>query len=263
MGYETRTRVAFHGPDNLAPKTVLQNRVDAYSAMMGLTGGTTEQRRCVMGTGEASPVQVVRLGKDRGDEVATLMGRAFQEDPRFVHACPDSDERAAWTPWLFRWPAWAGFLFGQTLGTVGRLDGVAATIGPGGAEFSEEQLIQCGYGQGREVVGAAVWERSMTALDAALEPAHEALHQAVPELHWLLDVIAVEPAQQGRGVGSALLRAVSERADADGTPIALLTYNSANLGIYQHFGYGVVCEGMVSGSEVPWWGMRRDPGCSR
>jgi GNAT superfamily N-acetyltransferase len=231
--------------------------------MMGRDGGATKQRRCIMGTGEASPVQVVRLDEDRGDEVTALMGRAFQEDPLFVHACPDADERAAWTPWLFRWPTRAGVLFGQTLGTVVRLDGVVAMIGPGGAAFSEEQSVQCGYRHGREVVGTAVWDRSIIALDEALEPAHEALHQTVPELHWLLDVIAVEPAQQGRGVGSALLRAVSERADADRTPIALMTYNPANLGIYQHFGYGVVCEGRVSGSGVPWWGMRRDPGSSR
>jgi hypothetical protein len=66
-------------------------------------------------------IQVVPLGEDRGDEVAALMGRAFQDDPLFVHACPDPGDRARWLPWMFRWSAWKGFLFGQTLGTAGRL----------------------------------------------------------------------------------------------------------------------------------------------
>jgi ribosomal protein S18 acetylase RimI-like enzyme len=204
-------------------------------------------------------IQVVALGSDRGDEVTALMGRAFQNDPLFAYACPDASERARWMPWLFRWSAWLGFLFGQTLGTMGRLDGVAVTVGPDGGEFAEEQLAGFGYGQGREAVGAAIWDRANAKLTAALEPAHEALHQVMPEPHWLLDVIAVEPACQGYGVGRALLHAVNERADADGVPIALLTYEPTNLGFYHRSDYRVFCEGTVMGNDLHWWGMRRDP----
>jgi ribosomal protein S18 acetylase RimI-like enzyme len=82
----------------------------------------------------------------------------------------------------------------------------------------------------------------------------------VPEPHWYLDVIAVEPARQGRGIGGTLLRAVSARADADGTPVVLLNYQPTNLPLYQRNGYEVVCHGAAPGSGLPWWGMRRDPG---
>ena len=212
-----------------------------------------------MATGSDQLIEVVPLGEERGDEVAALMGRAFQDDPLFVHACPDPGERARWLPWLFRWSTWKGFLFGQTLGTAGRLDGVVATIGPAGGEFTEEQLPRFGYGQGREVVGAAIWDQSVAALNAAFEPADAALHRAVPEPHWYLDVLAVEPAQRGRGIGGALLRAVQVRADADEIPIVLLTYQPTNLPLYQRHGYAVVCQGTASGSGLPWWGMRCDP----
>jgi ribosomal protein S18 acetylase RimI-like enzyme len=205
-------------------------------------------------------IQAVPLGEDRGDEVAALMGRAFQNDPLFAHACPDPSERARWLPWLFRWSAWKGFLFGQVLGTAGRLDGVVAMIGPDGGEFSEEQLARFGYGQGREAVGSAVWDRAVAVINAAFEPADAALHRTVPEPHWYLDVIAVDPAQQGRGIGGTLLRAVSARADADGTPVVLLTYQPTNLPLYQRHGYEVVCQGTASTSGLLWWGMRRDPG---
>ena len=205
-------------------------------------------------------IEVVPLGVDQGDEVAALMGRAFQHDPLFAHACPDPSERARWLPWLFRWSTWKGFFFGQVRGTTGRLDGVAAMIGPGGGDFTQEQLASFGYERGREAVGAAVWDRSIAVINAAFEPADAALHRAVPEPHWYLDVIAVDPARQGRGIGGALLRAVSARADADRAPVVLLTFQPASLPLYERNGYVIVCDGIVPGSELPWWGMRRDPG---
>ncbi len=205
-------------------------------------------------------IQVVPLGEDRGDEVAALMGRAFQDDPLFVHACSDPGDRARWLPWVFRWSTWKGFLFGQTLGTAGTLDGVVATIAPGGGEFTDEDLARFGYGRGREMVDAEVWDRAIERVNAAFEPADAALHRAVAEPHWYLDVIAVEPAAQGRGIGGALLRAVHARADADGVPIALLTYQPTNLPFYRRHGYTVVCEGTAPGNGLRWWGLRRDPG---
>ncbi len=43
------------------------------------------------------------------------------------------------------------------------------------------------------------------------------------EPHWLLDQVAVEPAAQGRGIGSALIRHAVARADADRLPLFLET----------------------------------------
>jgi ribosomal protein S18 acetylase RimI-like enzyme len=204
-------------------------------------------------------IQVVPLGEDRGDEVAALMGRALQDDPLFVHACPDPGDRGRWLPWMFRWSAWKGFLFGQTLGTAGRLAGVVATIGPGGGEFTEEDLARFGYRRGREAVGAEVWDRAIERVNAAFDPADVALHRAVSEPHWYLDVIAVDPAQQGRGIGGALLRAVHARAAADGAPTVLLTHQPTNLPIYDRHGYVVVCQ-RTTRSGPRWWGLRRNPG---
>ena len=76
-----------------------------------------------------------------------------------------------------------------------------------------------------------------------LEPAEEALHRAVPKPNWYLDAIAVEPGQQGRGIGSALLDAARAHTDAAGLPISLLTFQPRNLALYQCQGYAIVCEG--------------------
>jgi GNAT superfamily N-acetyltransferase len=46
------------------------------------------------------------------------------------------------------------------------------------------------------------------------------------EPHWYLAFLGVEPSEQGRGVGSALLRPVLDRAAAEGAPAWLETATS-------------------------------------
>jgi GNAT superfamily N-acetyltransferase len=138
-----------------------------------------------------------------------------------------------------------------------------ALIGPEGGEFTEEDLARFDYRRGREAVGADIWDQSVGRVNVAFEPADAALHRAVSEPHWYLDAIAVEPTRQGLGIGGSLLRAAAARADADGMPIVLLTYQPRNLALYRRHGYVAVCEGTLRGGELPWWGMRRDPGRSR
>jgi GNAT superfamily N-acetyltransferase len=216
-----------------------------------------------MGTDPSEPVHIVPLTDERSEDVATVIARAFQHDPLCIAACPDPTARALWLHHGFRMGMWMGYRFGQVLGTDGRLDGIAVLVAPGAGTLTAEDMAGLGYERGREVVGADLWDRSRTAVLAMLAVGEEALERAVPEPHWTLDAIAVEPDRQGRGIGSALLDAVHARIDADEMPIALLTYQPRNLPLYQRHGYAVVCEGHVSRSEVRWWGMRRDPSKSR
>jgi ribosomal protein S18 acetylase RimI-like enzyme len=204
--------------------------------------------------------RMVRLGEERGDEASALLARAFHEEPLFVYACPDPGDRARWLPWYFRWSVWAGYACGATLGTAGRLDGVAAAIGPGGGELTEEQLVRVGAARGRETVGAAVWDRATEALHAVFATADAAFQRAVPEPHWHLDVLGVDPLRRGMGIGGSLLRAVHARAAADGVPVALLTRQPRNLAWYRRHGYQVACQGVDARSGLPWWALRRDPG---
>jgi len=213
-----------------------------------------------MSTDATLPFGVVRLAEDRSEDVAAVIARAFQDDPLCIAACPDPTERALWLRWGFRMGMWMGFRFGQVLGTADRLDGVAVMVAPGGGTLTEEDMAGLGYRRGREEVGAELWDRSRIAVLAMLDDAEQVLYQAVPEPYWYLDTVAVEPAQQGRGIGSALLHAVQTRSDTDGLPVVLLTYQPKNLALYQRHGYAVICEGTAPNRGPPWWGMRRDPG---
>src|SRR5215208_1385829 len=113
-----------------------------------------------MGIEAPEPVHIVRLGEDRGEDVAVLIARAFQDDPLCIAACPDPNERALWLHYGFRMGMWMGFRFGQVLGTAGRLDGVAVLVAPDAGTLTEGDMAGLGYERGRERVGAELWDRS-------------------------------------------------------------------------------------------------------
>jgi ribosomal protein S18 acetylase RimI-like enzyme len=197
------------------------------------------------------------LGEEHATKSTEIVGRAFQNDPLFVYGCPDPEARARYLPRLFMWSVWRGLLFGELLGTDGDLDGVAAIIGPASGDLSMEQIDKIGYSQNRELVGPDVWDPATAALNRVFAPIDAELHRSVPEPHWYLDAIAVDPARQGQGIGGRLLDAVNRRADEDDIPIVLLTLQPRNLPLYERYGYETVCGGTEKSSGLAWWGMRR------
>ena len=76
---------------------------------------------------------------------------------------------------------------------------------------------------------------------------------------WYLEIIGVDPAVQGRGIGTALIQHGMERAQADGLPAFLETSVEGNVAYYERLGFRVVEEGdaPLGGPHV--WFMRRDP----
>lgn len=79
------------------------------------------------------------------------------------------------------------------------------------------------------------------------------------EPHWSLSLIGADPAAQGQGHGSALLRSGLAQADAAGMPVYLESSKAANLPVYEHFGFTVREEVPLPGDGPMLWGMWREP----
>jgi GNAT superfamily N-acetyltransferase len=76
--------------------------------------------------------------------------------------------------------------------------------------------------------------------------------------HWYLPLIGVEPSQQGRGVGSVLLRHALEAADRDRLPAYLESSNPRNVPLYERHGFALL--GTIQhGSSPPVFPMLRQP----
>lgn len=66
-----------------------------------------------------------------------------------------------------------------------------------------------------------------------------------------LVMIGTRPEAQGRGLGSALLRAISAEADAAGLPLYLEAATEAAAALYERYGYQTVGTMEVEGHAVP------------
>jgi GNAT superfamily N-acetyltransferase len=76
--------------------------------------------------------------------------------------------------------------------------------------------------------------------------------------HYYLAILGVEPAAQGRGLGSALLAPMLERCDAEGVPAYLESSKESNLAFYGRHGFRVTGEvDLLRGPRL--WLMWREP----
>ncbi len=85
----------------------------------------------------------------------------------------------------------------------------------------------------------------------------ERAHPADPP-HWYLAVLGTDPAHQGAGVGSALIRAITDRCDTQGLGAYLESSKEQNVPFYARHGFKVV-ERVDPGGQPPTWTMWRDP----
>ncbi|MFP3943523.1 MAG: GNAT family N-acetyltransferase [Alphaproteobacteria bacterium] len=75
---------------------------------------------------------------------------------------------------------------------------------------------------------------------------------------WYLPMIAADPACQGRGLGSALMKHAVRRCDEEGLPAYLESTNPRNVPLYERHGFEVMGE-MQAGSSPVMHPMIREP----
>lgn len=198
---------------------------------------------------------IVPLRSDRIAEAAHVLARAFADDPGLLFVLPDHEERACLAPELAR----IGLQFAERCGipltTSGTVRGAAIWFPPGATAPSAADLAETEISAAPMLLGAKAWDRLRTMLDH-LDELHLA---AMPEPHWYLTAIGVDPAWQRRGVGAALMQPIFEIADRDGLPCYLESPTAANTRYYLSHGFDVIGETDIPGSDVHVWQMRRNP----
>ena len=86
------------------------------------------------------------------------------------------------------------------------------------------------------------------------------IHKArVPEPHWYLMVVGVDPALHNQGVGSAIVREGLALADRESKPCYLETSERRNLAFYERLGFVVLEEATLGNGGPKAWAMRRVP----
>ncbi|MFI1018929.1 GNAT family N-acetyltransferase [Streptomyces sp. NPDC020965] len=220
-------------------------------------------------SGETKSVR--RAGSSDRETVVRLLDAAFQDDPVSGWVFPDEEGRRATHPLLM------GAIVDIVL-EAGRVevlaDGSAVALwmsvpdgerGRQGHEAAHESDPDSDSGDGD---GEAEDEADGPAqLRAAIDPDNERIEtmgRLTAEIHprhpheylWL---IAVDPARQGEGRGTALLRPTLDRCDREGSALYLEASSARGRDLYRRLGFTTMERTLVLPDGPTLWPMWRDP----
>lgn len=192
----------------------------------------------------AAPLLRTATGAEAGRCLAVLT-LAFGSDPPFRWLWPDPQQ------YLEAFPRYARALCGSALehGTAHYAQGFSGVVLslPPGVEPDKAAL--------KGVVQAMVAEERKGALFAMVEQMG-AFHPR--EAHWYLSLIGVDPAHQGKGIGSVLLSQALSACDGQKLPAYLEATSPRNIRFYQRHGFEALGRIQV-GDAPPVVPMRRNP----
>ena len=197
--------------------------------------------------------ELLRLTLKERDAGAAVLGRAFTEYELLRYYFPDKTQRHVVANTFVFIGLSVCLKYGEVYASSEKLEGVAAWLPPRKAPFGARQII-------RSVPLPVVLRfgrqgaNRLRAYGSYINNLHRRL---VPYPHWYLQIIGVDPAYQGQGFSGRLPRPVLERIDREGMPCFLETNTDKNVAIYRRFGFEVVSEDKLPGTEVTTFAMLR------
>ncbi len=175
------------------------------------------------------------------------MARAFFHDPAAQLILPQEPSRLKALKWMMRTAIGYGLRYG-TVSVTDQSDGAAIWLPPSQSHFSFSQAMHTGmlgaplrFGCGAllRLVRMANW----------LEAPHKRI---ASQPHWYLLLLAVDPDRQSQGLGRNLIQPGLSRADAEGLPCYLETFNEHSVLFYEKHGFCMKYQGQLPSGPTFW-----------
>ena len=160
---------------------------------------------------------------DKEDAVFAILTLAFSSDPAARWTWPEAK------PFIAAFPR-----FAKAFGGAAFARGTALRVGSAGAAL----WLPPGVGPDSDAISALMQSTAdaQTAVDGPKVGQQMERHH-LKEPHWYLPLLGVDPRHQGTGVGSALLKHVTDICDRDGALAYLESSNLANVALYERHGF--------------------------
>ena len=189
--------------------------------------------------------EAIRPDTLQDELLATVLGRAFLDEPNVVYVLPDQPARRELLTSFLAEAIRGARLYGH-IDTAPTIDGAALWISPG-REFSLAQRVQA-----RTVAKPVKRRKSFKRYVKLATAVEEVRYRLIREPHWYLLALSLEPIQQARSMGNALIKPGLARADSDGLPCYLETSQERHLRFYQEHGFQIAGAGCIPGGPNFW-----------
>jgi GNAT superfamily N-acetyltransferase len=195
--------------------------------------------------------KLVPTRRDTYRQASQVLGRAFMDETvsQYVYRGLSPEKRLKNLTADFTGELWVGVRRGQPVHILQDDKIVAAALiyPPGAYPLNRLDELVVSFWM--------IWGHSPYDLRSWLIWLKEAGKHHPTQSHYYLEYIGVDPAFQGKGLGSMILDHVITQADQAQVGCYLETVTRINLPLYQRFGFQIICEETIIG--LPTWFMWR------
>jgi ribosomal protein S18 acetylase RimI-like enzyme len=210
-------------------------------------------------------MEIRRMQENDFDEVVAVLMAAFMDTLFYRYIVPDETERRAFHLASFRERIAHGLEVNHidvamkststSKSGENKITGVAMWAPPEASFPSAENAPPAFTADllAAKKISPGVAERFL----AFLHLMHDANKRLFTPPFWSLAPVAVLPEEQGKGIGSALMRKKLAEIDASHLPCILATQDRINLPIYEHYGFHTVYEESIVSPDIVHYTMYR------
>ena len=203
---------------------------------------------------------VIEIAPGERTRAGGVLGRAFHDDPQWVALMSDSDARQKKLPMMFAGTVELTRAAGGVAERTSGFEACALWLRPG-RDIGLRAVVRSGFASARWLLTPPL--QNPLGMMRVLRQFDRRRAELMTVPHWYLMALGVDPAYQGEGFGSALVRAGSLRADRDRVPTYLETESELNVTFYERLGFEVIEELDLTELGLRFALMLRQPDTSR
>lgn len=191
------------------------------------------------------------------DPATQILLAAFADDVMWSALIPDAEERHRIMPILWRGVLTYCHRYGFVSTAGSPVYGVAAWTCPGHAHPTPWKLLRAGFLLPRTAM--LMSKRTRNRFIHTMEQVEQLHRQLMPQPHYYLWALGVDPPHQGQGIGGQLLEAGLARAQDTHHACYLETQTKSNVTFYRKRGFDVLQQADFSALGLHLWFLRKMP----
>jgi len=199
-------------------------------------------------------MDVIPLNPSKKSEAARVLAHAFFDYPMIQYYWPDIEQRSLHLEWNFKCAVNYGLRYG-VVHTNPEISGIAVWLPPGETKITTMRYVISGFLPLLYYQGVKQFFKEKACDDLVVQ-VHESI---MPDPHWYLWILGVEPEHQGEGIATKLLQAWLYETDRNGLPCYLETHAEENHSFYSGVGFELTRTVNVPGSDLVFWCYLRKP----